>query len=130
MKITENIEALLAEIAVGQGFINIDKSDVDGFKAAVDEIDAEKVSGLNEEIGVILNNAISSISQSKAYMHLSRLLLVIRVAENNDLMQHISDLYDVFDALGGDVSYQWGISTVDYLEPNQFELILAVGFKK
>ena len=38
MKISENIEALLAEIAVGQGFINIDKSDVEGFKAAVDEI--------------------------------------------------------------------------------------------
>lgn len=130
MKISENIEALLAEIAVGHGFINIDESDVDEFKASVEEIDAEKVSGLNEEIGVILNNAISSIRQRTAYMKISRLLLVIRIADNSDFMQHISDLYDVFDALGGDVSYQWGISTVDYLEPNQFELILAVGFKK
>ena len=56
---TERVNSLLAEIVSSQGFINIDQNDVDSFKANVGDIDAEKVSGNIEEIGVMLDNAIS-----------------------------------------------------------------------
>ena len=55
---TERVNSLLAEIVSSQGFINIDQNDVDSFKANVGDIDAEKVSGKIEEIGVMFDNVI------------------------------------------------------------------------
>lgn len=128
MMITKDAENLLAEIPNSQGFINIDTDDVEAFKARAELIDAEKVSGRCEEIGVVLNDAISSIRQRNAQMHIARLLFVIRTSKQNDLMNHISDVHDVVGMLGEGICCQWGIATFDEMEVNQFELILAVGF--
>ena len=75
---TERVNSLLAEIVSSQGFINIDQNDVDSFKANVGDIDAEKVSGKIEEIGVMLDNAISSIIERNDSKQVKGLLFGLR----------------------------------------------------
>lgn len=59
--VKDKVINILEEITGSQGFVNIDKNDIDEFKANVEVIDAEKVSCKIEEIGMVLYNAISSI---------------------------------------------------------------------
>lgn len=125
---TEKVNNLLAEIVSSQGFINIDQNDVDRFKANVEEIDAEMVSGKNEEIGVILDNAISSIRKRNDGKQMKRLLFVIRLPQENNFMEHIGDVHEVIDKLGEELECQWGLSTIENLQSNQLELIVVIGF--
>lgn len=125
---TERVNSLLAEIVSSQGFINIDQNDVDSFKANVGDIDAEKVSGKIEEIGVTLDNAISSIIDRNDSKQVKGLLFVIRLPQDNCFMENINDIHEVIDKLGEELEYKWGISTMDNLQNDQFELIVVIGF--
>ena len=130
MIVEQNINSLLAEIVSSQGFINIDQNDVEGFTANVEEIDAEKVSGKDEKIGVILENAISLIRKRNSDKQMKRLLFVIRLPQENDFMKHISDVHEVIDKLGEEIECQWGLSTIENLQGGQLEIIVAIGFLK
>ena len=125
---TERVNSLLAEIVSSQGFINIDQNDVDSFKANVGDIDAEKVSGKIEDIGVMLDNAISSIIERNDSKQVKGLLFVIRLPQDNCFMENINDIHEVIDKLGEELEYKWGISTMDNLPDDQFELIVVIGF--
>ena len=125
---TERVNSLLAEIVSSQGFINIDQNDVDSFKANVGNIDAEKVSGNIEEIGVMLDNAISSIIERNDSKQVKGLLFVIRLTQDNCFMENINDIHEVIDKLGEELECKWGISTMDNLLDDQFELIVVIGF--
>lgn len=125
---TERANSLLAEIVSSQGFINIDQNDVDSFKANVGDIDAEKVSGKIEEIGVMLDNAISSIIERNDSKQVKGLLFVIRLPQDNCFMENINDIHEVIDKLGEELECKWGISTMDNLLDDQFELIVVIGF--
>lgn len=125
---TERVNSLLAEIVSSQGFINIDQNDVDSFKANVGDIDAEKVSGKIEEIGVMLDNAISSIIERNDSKQVKGLLFVIRLPQDNCFMENINDIHEVIDKLGEELECKWGISTMDNLHNDQFELIVVIGF--
>lgn len=125
---TERVNSLLAEIVSSQGFINIDQNDVDSFKANVGDIDAEKVSGNIEEIGVMLDNAISSIIERNDSKQVKGLLFVIRLPQDNCFMENINDIHEVIDKLGEELECKWGISTMDNLLDDQFELIVVIGF--
>lgn len=125
---TERVNSLLAEIVSSQGFINIDQNDVDSFKANVGDIDAEKVSGKIEEIGVMLDNAISSIIERNDSKQVKGLLFVIRLPQDNCFMENINDIHEVIDKLGEELECKWGISTMGNLQDDQFELIVVIGF--
>ena len=125
---TERVNSLLAEIVSSQGFINIDQNDVDSFKAYVGDIDAEKVSGKIEEIGVMLDNAISSIIERNDSKQVKGLLFVIRLPQDNCFMEKINDINEVIDKLGEELECKWVISTMDNLQNDQFELIVVIGF--
>lgn len=125
---TERVNSLLAEIVSSQGFINIDQNDVDSFKANVGDIDAEKVSGHIEEIGVMLDNAISSIIERNDSKQVKGLLFVIRLPQDNCFMENINEIHEVIDKLGEELECKWGISTMDNLLDDQFELIVVIGF--
>ena len=125
---TERVNSLLAEIVSSQGFINIDQNDVDSFKAYVGDIDAEKVSGKIEEIGVMLDNAISSIIERNDSKQVKGLLFVIRLPQDNCFMEKINDINEVIDKLGEELECKWVISTMDKLQKDQFELIVVLGF--
>ena len=125
---TERVNSLLAEIVSSQGFINIDQNDVDSFKANVGDIDAEKVSGKIEEIGVMLDNSISSIIERNDSKQVKGLLFVIRLPQDNCFMENINDIHEVIDKLGEELECKWGISTMDNLHNDQFELIVVIGF--
>ena len=125
---TERVNSLLAEIVSSQGFINIDQNDVDSFKANVGDIDAEKVSGKIEEIGVMLDNAISSIIERNDSKQVKGLLFVIRLPQDNCFMENINDIHEVIDKLGEELECKWGISIMDNLQNDQFELIVVIGF--
>ena len=125
---TERVNSLLAEIVSSQGFINIDQNDVDSFKANVVDIDAEKVSGKIEEIGVMLDNAISSIIERNDSKQVKGLLFVIRLPQDNCFMEKINDINEVIDKLGEELECKWVISTMDNLQNDQFELIVVLGF--
>lgn len=125
---TERVNSLLAEIVSSQGFINIDQNDVDSFKVNVGDIDAEKVSGKIEEIGVVLDNAISSIIERNDSKQVKGLLFVIRLPQDNCFMENINDIHEVIDKLGEELECKWGISTMDNLLDDQFELIVVIGF--
>ena len=125
---TERVNSLLAEIVSSQGFINIDQNDVDSFKANVGDIDAEKVSGKIEEIGVMLDNAISSIIERNDSKQVKGLLFVIRLPQDNCFMENINDIHEVIDKLGEELECKWGISKMDNLQDDQFELIVVIGF--
>lgn len=127
---TEKVNSLLTEMVSSQGFINIDQGDVDSFKTAVGEIDAEKVSGKMEDIGVIFDKAISSIRRRNDDKHVKGLLFVIRVSKGVDSMENISDIHDVIDNLGEEIMCKWGFSTMNDLMDGYFEIIAVVGFKK
>ena len=118
----------MAEIVSSQGFINIDQNDVDSFKANVGDIDAEKVSGHIEEIGVMLDNAISSIIERNDSKQVKGLLFVIRLPQDNCFMENINEIHEVIDKLGEELECKWGISTMDNLLDDQFELIVVIGF--
>lgn len=124
----ERVNSLLVEIVSSQGFINIDQNDVDSFKANVGNIDAEKVSGNIEEIGVMLDNAISSIIERNDSKQVKGLLFVIRLTQDNCFMENINDIHEVIDKLGEELECKWGISTMDNLLDDQFELIVVIGF--
>lgn len=125
---TEKVSSLLAEIVSSQGFINIDQNDIDSFKANVGEIDAEKMSGKVEDIGAILDNTISSIRERNDSKQIKGLLFVIRLSQDNNFMEKINDIHDVIDKQGEDLECKWGISTMDNLQNDQFELIVVIGF--
>ena len=125
---TERVNSLLAEIVSSQGFINIDQNDVDSFKAYVGDIEAEKVSGKIEEIGVMLDNAISSIIERNDSKQVKGLLFVIRLPQDNCFMEKINDINEVIDKLGEELECKWVISTMDNLQNDQFELIVVIGF--
>ena len=125
---TERVNSLLAEIVSSQGFINIDQNDVDSFKAYVGDIEAEKVSGKIEEIGVMLDNVISSIIERNDSKQVKGLLFVIRLPQDNCFMEKINDINEVIDKLGEELECKWVISTMDNLQNDQFELIVVIGF--
>lgn len=125
---TERVNSLLAEIVSSQGFINIDQNDVDSFKAYVGDIDAEKVSGKIEEIGVMLDNTISSVRERNDNKPVNGLLLVIRLSKDNRLRENFNDIHEVLDKLGDVIEYKCGISIMDNLQKDQFELIVVLGF--
>lgn len=125
---TGRVNSLLAEIVSSQGLINIDQNDVDSFKAYVGDIDAEKVSGKIEEIGVMLDNAISSIIERNDSKQVKGLLFVIRLPQDNCFMEKINDINEVIDKLGEELECKWVISTMDNLQNDQFELIVVIGF--
>ena len=125
---TEKVNSLLAEIVSSQGFINIDQNDVDSFKANVSDIDAEKVSGKIEEIGVMLDNSISSIIYINNIKQIKLLLFVIRLPQDNCFMEKINDIHEVIDKLGEELECKWGLSTMEHIHGDHLELIVAIGF--
>lgn len=125
---TEKVNSLLAEIISSQGFINIDKNDIDTFKANFSEIDAEKVAGKVEEIGFILDHVIYSIKTRNDSKQIKGLIFIIRLSQDNCFMGNINDIHDVIDKLDENLEYKWGISIMDNLQSNQFELIVVIGF--
>lgn len=126
---TEKTNDLLDEIVSSRGFINIDQGDIDRFKASVGEIDAGKFYGKNKEIGVILENAISSIKKRHEGKRVKRLLFVIRLSQEETIfMEHIGDVNEMIDKLGEEAECQWGLSTTENLRGGQMELIVVIGF--
>ena len=125
---TERVNSLLAEIVSSQGFINIDQNDVDSFKANVGDIDAEKISGKIEEIGVLLDNAISSIIERNDSKQVKGLLLVIRLPQDTCFEVNINDIHEVIVKLGEELECKSGLSIMDNLQNDQFELIVVIGF--
>lgn len=119
---------LLAEIVNSQGFINIDQNDVDRFKTDIEDIDAVKVSGRNEEVGVMLDNTISSIKKRNGDKLIKKVLFVIRLSHENNFMEYVGEVQDVMDRLDEDVECQWGVSTSEKLQYDQLELIVVIGF--
>lgn len=125
---TKKVDSLLAEIVNSQGFINIDQSDVDSFRAIVDEVDAEKVSGRAAEVGNLLDDTISTIMARNDGKQIKGLLFVIRFSQGNSLTDNINCVQDVIEKLGEELECRWGISTMDNLQDDQIELIVVVGF--
>lgn len=125
---TEKVNSLLAEIVSSQRFINIDQNDIDIFTANVSDIDAEKVAGKVEEIGFILDHVITSIKMRNECKQIKGLIFVICLSQDNSFMGNINDIHDVIDKLGEKLEYKWRISIMDYLQSDQFELIIAIGF--
>lgn len=126
---SERINTLLAEMASSQGFINIDQHDIDSFKAKVGEIDAEKVSGKTEEIGVILDSAIFSVIARNDNKQIKGLLFVIRIPQENELASYINDVHDVIDKLGDELECKWGVATMNNLQSDHFEIIMVAGLE-
>ena len=127
--ITEKTNILLSEILNSQGFINIDQNDIDNFKANIEEIDAEKVSGKNEDVDIMLDDAITTIKKRHGHEQMIKMLFVIRLSQENSLMEHISSVYDVIDKQSEDLECQWGLSTMEHLRGDHLELIVVIGFK-
>ena len=125
---TENLNSLLANMVSIQGLINIDQKDVDSFIEEYGEIDAEKVSGKIEEIGAILDNTISSVRERNDNKPVNGLLLVIRLSKDNRLRENFNDIHEILDKLGDVIEYKCGISIMDNLQKDQFELIVVLGF--
>lgn len=126
--VKDKVINILEEITGSQGFVNIDKNDIDEFKANVEVIDAEKVSCKIEEIGMVLYNAISSIRKKNDDKQMRKLLFVIRVSKESHFMEYICDVHEVIDTLEERTECRWGLLTIDKLSNNQLELIIAIGF--
>ena len=125
---TENLNSLLANMVSIQGLINIDQKDVDSFIEEYGEIDAELVLGNLDEIGAILDNTISSVRERNDNKPVNGLLLVIRLSKDNRLRENFNDIHEVLDKLGDVIEYKCGISIMDNLQKDQFELIVVLGF--
>lgn len=125
---TENLNSLLANIVSIQGLINIDQKDVDSFIEEYGEIDAELVLGNLDEIGAILDNTISSVRERNDNKPVNGLLLVIRLSKDNRLREYFNDIHEILDKLGDVIEYKCGISIMDNLQKDQFELIVVLGF--
>ena len=125
---TENLNSLLANMVSIQGLINIDQKDVDSFIEEYGEIDAELVLGNLDEIGAILDNTISSVRERNDNKPVNGLLLVIRLSKDNRLRENFNDIHEILDKLGDAIEYKCGISIMDNLQKDQFELIVVLGF--
>ena len=125
---TENLNSLLANMVSIKGLINIDQKDVDSFIEEYGEIDAELVLGNLDEIGAILDNTISSVRERNDNKPVNGLLLVIRLSKDNRLREYFNDIHEILDKLGDVIEYKCGISIMDNLQKDQFELIVVLGF--
>lgn len=45
-------------------------------------------------------------------------------------MEYINDVHDAIDKQSEEVECKWGISTMDSLQNDKIELIVAIGFKQ
>lgn len=124
----EDINKLFEEITQDSGFINIDQNDVDKFKKNVTSIDATKVSGKEDKIGELFDNAINSLKVRNGNKKILRILFVIKVPQANTLlMGNIEHLYDVLDQFEDGIECQWGLSVSEQLLLGEVEIILFVG---
>ena len=76
----------------------------------------------------MLDNAISSIIARNDSKQVKGLLFVIRLSQDNCFLENINDIHEVIDKLGEELECKWGISTMDNLKNDQFELIVVIGF--
>lgn len=125
----ENIEALLNEIINSNGFINLDASDINAFKAGVDSIDAIKVIGKYEQAGELLSGAITTLKQENKDNSVKKLLFSMKLSSKDNLMmEDMNKIREALDMLDEDVECVWGLSTGDDIEVGNIELIVAIGF--
>ena len=124
----DNVNDLLEEIKRNQGLIRIDQDDVDDFKAEVDVIDAEKVSGTTGEIGELFDRAISSIVNRNDDKPIRRVIYFIQLPAENCFIDLLEDVSNVLNRMGEEVEYQWGSSTANNLQGDQMLLTVVIGF--
>lgn len=124
----DNVNDLLEEITSNQGLIRIDQDDVDDFKAEVDVIDAEKVSGTTGEIGELFDRAISSIVNRNDDKPIRRVIYFIQLPAENCFIDLLEDVSNVLNRMGEEVEYQWGLSTANNLQGDQMLLTVVIGF--
>lgn len=124
----DNVNDLLEEITSNQGLIRIDQDDVDDFKAVVDVIDAEKVSGTTGEIGELFDRAISSIVNRNDDKPIRRVIYFIQLPAENCFIDLLEDVSSALNKMGEEVEYQWGLSTANNLQGDQMLLTVVIGF--
>lgn len=125
----ENIEALLSEIINSNGFINLDASDINAFKAGVESIDAIKVVGRYEQAGELLSGAITTLKQENKENSVKKLLFSMKLSSKDDfMMEDMNKIREALDMLDEDVECVWGLSTGDEISNGNIELIVAIGF--
>lgn len=124
----EDINALLSTVVNTSGFVNLDQTDIDNFKASVDTLDAIKLAGKDETIGNLLSVAISTLKENNRDKTIKKLLFAIRLAkENNFMVEHMSKVRDVLEATSENFDFVWGLSTNENLKNGSIELIVVVG---
>jgi cell division GTPase FtsZ len=124
----EKANSILSEVVDSKGFINLNNNDIEKFKADVNFLDSEKAFGKNEEVGIILDNAISLIGDRNNDKQMKKVLFVIRLPQENNFMEYVNNVYSVIDNLSEELECHWGISTIDNLHGDQLEVIVVGGF--
>ena len=76
----------------------------------------------------MLDNAISSIIERNDSKQVKGLLLVIRLPQDTCFEVNINDIHEVIVKLGEELECKSGLSIMDNLQDDQFELIVVIGF--
>ena len=123
------INDYIAEIADDAGFVNIDQSDIEAFQKDVDIVDAVKIKGKCEQIGGMLEDALSTLCGNCRGKSCVKILFSIKIAELNELlMKHINEISNIVGRIDENINVVWGLSIKESLKGDDVELIILVGF--
>lgn len=123
------IKSKLLDIVQSSEFINIDRNDINRFFETVNHIDMVTSSGMTEDISTLFRDSIYSIQEKNKQKSISRILFIIRLAKsNNFLIDNVKGIYDIIEHLENETEITWGISTCNYMQEQQVELVLVAGF--
>lgn len=126
---TNFIKSKLFDVLQSSEFINIDQNDITRFFDGVSQIDMVISSGNSCDIRTLILDSINSIQDRNINKCISKILFIIRLPKgNNFLIENVEGVYEIIEFIDNEVEITWGISTWDYLQEQQVELIFIVGF--
>lgn len=126
---TNFIKSKLFDVLQSSEFINIDQNDINRFFDGVSQIDMVISSGNSCDIRTLILDSINSIQDRNINKCISKILFIIRLPKgNNFLIENVEGVYEIIEFIDNEVEITWGISTWDYLQEQQVELIFIVGF--
>lgn len=122
------IKSKLIDVVQSSEFINIDRNDINRFFEGISHIDIVISSGDTCQICTLLRDSIYSIQANNENKSIVKLLFIIRLPKgNNFLRENVVGVYDVIEHLDNKIDITWGISTSDYIQEQQVELIFVFG---